>query len=287
MSELLVDNNSVGKRLDSFLGTELPEHSRSYWQKAIKAVYVEVNGGAVAPDYNLQTGDKVEIKVPEQEVEAQELPIIYEDGDVIVFDKPAGLLTHSKGAFNPEFTVASYMREHFYPEDVSDRAGIVHRLDRGTSGVIICAKTELARQFLQRQFSSRAVVKTYHAVVEGQPKQAEVLLDWPIGRHPKQPQTFRVHANGKPAQTHLKVTKVGESSSLVELKPTTGRTHQLRVHLKQLGHPIVGDSFYGGRSHDRLLLHASRLELTLPSGQRQIFKSPLPATFKEYLRHAR
>lgn len=287
MSELLVDANQVGKRLDVFLAAELPEQSRSYWQKAIKATYATVNGGAVAPDYNLQTGDKVAIKVPEQEIEAQVLPIIYEDGDVIVFDKPAGLLTHSKGAFNPEFTVASYMREHFYPEDVSDRAGIVHRLDRGTSGVIIAAKTEAAREFLQRQFSSRAVVKTYHAVVTGVLKQLELNLEWPIGRNPKKPQTFRVHANGKPAQTHLKVIKVGQASSLIELQPTTGRTHQLRVHLKQLGHPIVGDSFYGGRAHDRLLLHASQLELTLPSGQRQTFKSPLPTTFEEYLHHAR
>jgi 23S rRNA pseudouridine1911/1915/1917 synthase len=283
MSELLVGAQQAGKRLDALLASELPEHSRSYWQKAIKATYVNVNGGAVNADYRLHPGDKIEVNVPARELEEIELPVIYEDDDVIVFDKPAGMLTHSKGTFNPEFTVAQYMRDHFYQDAGGDRPGIVHRLDRDTSGVIICAKHETAGAFLQRQFSERKVTKTYLAVVEGTLKDSELVLDWPIGRNPKRPQTFRVHAGGKSAQTAVKVLTTSRRRTLVELRPATGRTHQLRVHMKKLEHPIAGDKLYGNDSGGRLMLHAYKLQLNLPSGSAREFESPVPSEFLEAL----
>ncbi len=199
-----------------------------------------------------------------------------------MIEKPPGLLTHSKGAFNPEATVATWLRGRLRSME-GERAGIVHRLDRATSGIMICAKTPLAHSWLQKQFSQRRVKKTYAAVINGHLKQLEAIIDMPIERNPKHPQTFRVGANGKPATTDYTVLQVNDHYSLVELRPTTGRTHQLRVHLAYLGHPIVGDTLYNGSPSERLLLHACRLELTLPSRERKVFESQIPPSFAEAL----
>jgi RluA family pseudouridine synthase len=188
-------------------------------------------------------------------------------------------LTHSKGAFNPEPTVASWLGSRLSGMN-GERAGIVHRLDRATSGVMICAKTPEALSWLQKQFSMRKVKKTYVAVVEGDLALPEAIIDMPIERNPKKPQTFRVGSNGKPAVTAYKVLQTSTGRSLIELRPTTGRTHQLRVHLAHIKHPVVGDTFYRGVNADRLLLHALSLEITLPNRQRKIFTAPLPAEFK-------
>lgn len=160
------------------------------------------------------------------------------------------------------------------------RAGIVHRLDRATSGVMICAKTPEALKWLQRQFAHRRTKKTYYAVVSGELKQPEAIIDMPVARNPKAPATFRVDANGKSALTAYKVIASNGRYSLVELKPETGRTHQLRVHLSHLGHPIVGDYMYGGEPNERLLLHAYSLELTLLDRRRLTFTAPIPKEFK-------
>jgi len=158
----------------------------------------------------------------------------------------------------------------------------VHRLDRATSGVIIGARTQHALSWLQQQFARREAKKTYIAVVEGHVKQPEAIIDMPIERNPKAPATHRVHANGKNAVTSYKVLLENERYSLLELRPTTGRTHQLRVHLAHIGHPIVGDPLYGsGKYGDRLYLHAEKLEITLPDGQRRTFEAPLPPEFNE------
>ena len=161
-----------------------------------------------------------------------------------------------------------------------ERAGIVHRLDRATSGVMICAKTPEALSWLQKQFSERKVKKTYVAVVKGALSEPEAVIDMPIERNPRKPQTFRVGANGKPSVTAYKVLKTGNGYSLLELKPTTGRTHQLRVHLHKLGHPIVGDELYDGPEAERLFLHATSLEITLPDKQRKTFEAPAPLSFR-------
>lgn len=161
-----------------------------------------------------------------------------------------------------------------------NRAGIVHRLDRATSGVMIVAKTPAALSWLQKQFSQRKAKKTYLAIVAGTMREQEAVIDMPIERNPKAPATFRVGANGKHALTHYRVLQTGNSYSLLELKPETGRTHQLRVHLQQLGHPIVGDTLYGGKTAERLFLHAHQLEITLPNRERKTFASPMPDIFK-------
>jgi 23S rRNA pseudouridine1911/1915/1917 synthase len=208
-----------------------------------------------------------------------DIAIIYEDDQVIVIDKPVGLLSHSKGAFNPEATVATWLASKL-GIGPSDREGIVHRLDRGTSGVMIVAKNDETRQWLQKQFSQRKVKKAYIARIDGTLKHPEANIDLPIERNPKSPQRFRVGQNGKTAQTYYKVLKtLDNGDSIVELRPLTGRTHQLRVHLKYMGHPIIGDTFYDGREADRLYLHAHSLELTLPNKTRQTFTSAVPKAF--------
>ncbi len=208
------------------------------------------------------------------------LPILYEDADCIVVEKPAGLLTHSKGAFNPEATVATFVASKLHDLDGA-RGGIVHRLDRITSGVMICAKTPEAMSWLQKQFSERKTTKTYLAIVEGRPDPTEAIIDMPIERNPKKPQTFRVGANGKPAQTSYRILESNNTHSLVELQPKTGRTHQLRVHMSYLKHPILGDVLYGAKPGKRVYLHARSLEITLPSKERKVFTSDLPKSFNE------
>ena len=205
-----------------------------------------------------------------------ELPIIFEDDDCVVINKPVGLLTHSKGAFNPEATVATWLSNRTTDMD-GERAGIVHRLDRATSGVMICAKSPEALAWLQKQFSQRKVKKSYIAIIAGQLDPEEAIIDMPIERNPKAPATFRVGNNGKSATTHYKTIESSEHYSLLELKPETGRTHQLRVHLKHLGHPIVGDVLYNGKPGERLFLHAQSLEITLPNRERKVFNVPIAA----------
>lgn len=210
------------------------------------------------------------------------LPVIYEDDDCIVIDKPSGILTHSKGPTNPEPTVASFISSKL--EGLTgDRAGIVHRLDRATSGIIICAKNQPAHQWLQKQFSNRKVNKTYIAIINAGIKPKEAIIDMPIQRNPYSPKQFRVDNNGKPAQTKYCVKDTNDRYTMIILQPKTGRTHQLRVHLKQLGYPIIGDVLYGGEKYQRLMLHASELELTLPNKTRKQFFSSIPNEFKDIM----
>lgn len=274
-------------RLDQYVVTQLPDLSRAFAAKLIGQGKVIVNGAVqTKAGYKIRASDKIGIDYDEsieQEIPEIDLPVLYEDDDCIVVYKPVGLLTHSKGAFNPEATVATWLSSRVR-DMAGDRAGIVHRLDRATSGVMICAKTPEALSWLQKQFSLRKVKKTYAAVVVGHLTPAEAVIDMPIERNPKKPQTFRVGSNGKSAVTNYKVVAESEKYSLVELKPLTGRTHQLRVHLTQLGHPILGDTFYGHNPAERLFLHAESLEITLPSRERKIFKAPVPQEFKQQLK---
>ncbi len=273
---------SRSKRLDQFVADKLPTISRASVSKLIDKGIVKVNGViALKGGYKLKPHDEIEIdyeatiQPPAPDIELQ---VLYEDDDCVVIIKPAGVLSHSKGAFNPEGTVDSWLRQRIV--DISgERAGIVHRLDRATSGVMICAKTLEASIWLQKQFAQRKVYKTYVAVVQGVLATDHALIDMPIERNPKKPQTFRVGSNGKTAQTEYKVMKTDSKLSLIELKPTTGRTHQLRVHMHQIEHPIVGDLLYDGKKADRMYLHAKSLEVTLPSRKRKIFEAPLPPEF--------
>jgi 23S rRNA pseudouridine1911/1915/1917 synthase len=274
-------------RLDQYVTAALPQLSRSSAEKLIEQGKVIVNGDIETKSgYKLRQKDIVSIDYSPADLPALpelELEVLYEDDDCAVINKPVGLLTHSKGVFNPEATVASWLSSRM--KDMSgDRAGIVHRLDRATSGVMIVAKNPAALSWLQKQFSLRKVKKSYMAVVQGTLKESEALIDMPIERNPKKPQTFRVGSNGKSAVTVYKVIQTNDQFSLLELKPVTGRTHQLRVHLQQLGHPILGDRVYGGPAAERLYLHAASLEITLLNKERKVFKVPIPDIFNESVR---
>jgi 23S rRNA pseudouridine1911/1915/1917 synthase len=269
-------------RLDVFVQTAMPRLSRAFVHRLCDDGKITVDGKVVTKSgYKLREGDTIVIDYDDaqlDEIPHIDLPVLYEDDDCVVINKPVGVLTHSKGAFNPEGTVATFMRDKLQDMD-GNRAGIVHRLDRATSGVIICAKNTEALSFLQKQFSQRKVKKAYIAAIEGTLEPAEAIIDMPIERNPKAPATFRVGPNGKHATTHYKVIQTGARNSLLELKPETGRTHQLRVHLAHVGHPIIGDPLYNGKPADRLYLHALSLEITLPNRERKVFEAPLPADF--------
>ncbi|HEU5004705.1 MAG TPA: RluA family pseudouridine synthase [Candidatus Saccharimonadales bacterium] len=286
MQEFTVDQGSVGVRADKFVAAQYPQFTRSALEALFDQSLVKVNDKTAKPAHKVKSGDRVIvdetlIKLDPPKID---LPIIYEDENVVVIDKPPGVLTHSKGALNLEGTVASFVRPKV-KELEGNRAGIVHRLDRATSGVIITAKNPQTLSKLQKQFSNRKAKKVYLALVEGSLDPPEAIIDVPIARNPARPQTFKVSSSGKPAITQYKVLKTfadkDKTYSLVELKPQTGRTHQLRLHMAYIGHPIAGDPIYGHSNDDRLMLHASSLEITLPTSERKVFEAKLPKEFRD------
>lgn len=301
-------------RLDHLLVAKYPEYNRSNLQKFIKAGLVKVNGKVVKKPNTLLSSDaKIELTPPTAARTFPQPPVLFENSQVLVLDKPAGMLSMAKGAFCPETTL-------------EDFGLLVHRLDRDTSGVVILAKDPATQSFLRRQFQERKTHKTYFAVVHGRPKQDKALIDLPISRNFKRPNTFLVDAGGKPSQTYYETVATNGKYSLLMLKPRTGRTHQLRVHLNYLGTPIVGDPVYGtpadiaaatqvaGQAKGgtaqataqakatsvqadtfsaqadapRMFLHAAALEITLPSragdNQRCTFQAPLPTAFTDFFK---
>jgi len=268
------------QRLDIFLSTDFDSSlSRSLWQKYIKDGRVSVNGKVIAqPKYEVSYADDIAVSFPDTPNNDSDVPVIYEDEDVIVANKPSGLLTHAKGGITTEQTLAETFRQKTTFAVDSTRPGIVHRLDRDTSGIIILARHDSAAHDLQQQFARRTAKKTYLAVVSGTPKHEKALIDLPIARNPRQPSTFTVDPKGKPAQTYYEVLASDGEKSLLLLQPKTGRTHQLRVHLKQIGTPICGDIVYG-KAGQRLMLHAWKLDICLPSGERKEFVAPIPSIF--------
>jgi 23S rRNA pseudouridine1911/1915/1917 synthase len=279
---------SVKKRLDSELAKRYPETSRSTWQKHIKAGHISVNDKVItSPKYDVTDVDSIAINTPEAaDFSKNELPIIYVDDNVIVINKPSGVLSHAKGALNDEFTVAEFFRRYTTYNLGTNRSGIIHRLDRDTSGVMIGARNPETATMLQKQFSDRKVNKIYIAMLDGIPKLAKANIDLPIDRNPSAPSTFRVNSNGKSALTKYEVVASNDKYSLVKLQPQTGRTHQLRVHMKYINTPILGDRVYG-KPLDRLYLHAHSLEITIPNGNRQTFIAPIPSNITDYFPEAR
>ena len=278
-------------RLDHYLVKEYHAYNRSTIQKFIKSGLAQVNGKEIKkPNYQITAEDQITFTPPPTPRPTPPKPdIIYEDNNVLVINKPIGLLSMSKGAYNPEPTLEDY-------------GLLVHRLDRDTSGVVILAKNEKTQSFLRKQFQDRKTHKTYNAVVAGHPKNPSALIDLPIARNYKHPTTFLVEAGGKPSETYYNTLAASNNFTLLELKPTTGRTHQLRVHLKYLGTPILGDRVYGDPKvnkilphkskedpEPRLYLHAKELEITIPGptpdapGQRKIFTTPTPPEFTKIL----
>jgi len=272
----------LGGRLDQYVLIKMPRLSRSFAAKLITDGKVLVNGKPSKPGYKVRIDDAITIDYDDSlldTIEPIELPVLYEDDDCVVINKPAGILTHSRGGFSTEGTVASWLRSRLRDGLSGERGGIVHRLDRATSGVLICAKHPAALSWLQQQFASRAVQKTYFAVVSGHLPHDHAAIDMPIERDPRHPKMFHVAATGKHATTEYWVRQQNEAYSLVELHPLTGRTHQLRVHLREIGHPIIGDILYSSQPAERLYLHAARLEIVLPSGKRMVFDAPVPKEF--------
>jgi 23S rRNA pseudouridine1911/1915/1917 synthase len=268
------------KRLDILLAERYSDVSRSTWQKHIKAGHVSVNGTVqMSPKQDVTDTDQITTSVPDAtDFSDRELPIVYMDDNVIVVNKPVGVLTHSKGALNDEFTVADFFRRYTTVGLETNRPGIVHRLDRDTSGIIIGARNVETAHLLQKQFADRKTKKTYIAIVDGHLKEPTAKIDLPIGRNPSAPSTFRVDAKGKQATTEYVTLAVNDTNTLIELRPFTGRTHQLRVHMAYLNTPIHGDRVYG-KEADRLYLHAYRLEITIPKGDRRVFEAPIPPEF--------
>ena len=267
-------------RLDAYLAQYFPEHSRSAWQKYIAAGYVKVNGQVVtsnklALDEDDQVTADTNTKLKDFTID---LPVVYEDENVVVINKPVGILSHAKGGIIEEATVADFFKPKTTYGSDTNRPGIIHRLDRATSGVMLGVKNAETASQLQKQFSKRKVKKTYMAVVQGAPKNNQAHIDLPIERNPAHPSQFRVGANGKSAMTTYEVVESKKGKSLVKLMPETGRTHQLRVHMAHIGHPIIGDTVYG-KPADRMYLHALSLEITLPGGERKVFEAPLPVEF--------
>ncbi len=298
MRTFKVRKDEAGKRADIVVAKHLPAHTRSSLKQLFSKNLVFIEGLPIKASHKLESRKLIQIDMSLLKTEPSkiDIPVVYEDEDVIVMDKPIGVLAHAKGALNDEATVASFIKPRLNDKNlVGNRAGIVHRLDRATSGLIIAAKNEKALKWLQKQFSTRKIQKIYIAVVEGIPSPKEAIIDAPIERNPKKPQTFRVGGNGRSATTNYKILKVlnpvkipkgsdgaGKSYSLLELKPQTGRTHQLRVHLKYIGHPIVGDRVYG-HGGENMFLHAKSLEITLPGGQTKKFTAAEPKIFKDFV----
>ena len=272
-------------RVDKYLAQRYPEYSRAAITKLFELKLIKLHGEPIMPGHKLRPGNSFEYDLGplQAKPEVIPLPVIYEDADVIVVDKPAGIISHARGRFWQEASVASFIRDKISGME-GERGGIVHRLDRATSGVMICAKNEAALKFLQKQFSDRKVQKQYVAVIAGQLEHDKATIEAPIARNPKDPKRFMVSEHGKTAQTDYVVAYKGDAYSVVSLLPKTGRTHQLRLHLGYLGHPIVGDELYGGEPAVRLMLHAQKLTIKLPSGVSETFISELPKEMSAYER---
>ena len=297
-----------GARLDRFLAETLPGHTRSRWQKAIEAGAVTVGGQPAAAGRRLKAGEWVEAREPgssSSHLEPEDLPlrVVHEDRDLVVIDKPAGLVVHP-GAGRRTGTLANALAHHF--RDLpsgggGDRPGIVHRLDKDTSGLMVVARSERAHAALSKALAERRVERRYWGMVWGDPGERGVM-EAPIGRHPRERVKMAVRPEGRAAATEFhRLTAYGFASEL-ELRLRTGRTHQIRVHLSNLRHPVVGDAVYGGlepragvqpvkvrralvqasRTLGRQALHAARLRFEHPAGGGMLdFESPLPPELEE------
>ncbi len=299
-----ISGETAGQRLDKFLCGVLPDKTRSYFTRHIHSGHILVNDNAEKPGYQLRENDVVQVAIPEvvRSVEAADIPldIVYEDDVILVVNKPAGLTVHPGNGTENDTLVNGLLhytdRLAFIGQ--SDRPGIVHRLDKNTSGLMVVAKTDAAHRFIQQQFDTRDIHRTYTALVWGIPKNDAGTVHTFINRSRKDPTKMKVtQSTGKEAITHWRVLEEFHFFSLLELKLDTGRTHQIRVHMSSLHHPLVGDPEYNGREKQlmrlpanlrkrghhllknlkRQFLHASQLEFLHPeSGKAVAFKIPLP-----------
>lgn len=293
---VLIDDQVEGERLDKALAAQLEALSRSEVQALIRDGRVTVDGRGAKPAYRVQRGEVIRVQLPARpqpaapQPEAIALEVLYEDAHVAVIDKPAGMVVHPAFGHDSGTLVNAILAR--WPElaqmSETGRAGIVHRLDKDTSGVIVIAKTAEALRDLRAQFKQRAVHKRYIALVEGRPDTSEGVIDAPIGRDPQQRKRMAVVRDGRAAITHYRVAETFAEHTLLDVLPETGRTHQIRVHLAFIGHPVVGDAVYGYRKQrlklGRYFLHAAEIAFELPgTGQAVTVCAPLPGALAKVL----
>jgi len=292
VENLIADERDV--RLDKYVCQQLPELSRARAQKLIADGHITVNGKPAKPGLKLSTGDRLEIAIPptpSEQLLPESIPIniIYEDDDLLVVDKPAGLTVHPAPGHTSHTLVNALLSHLPHLADTGDslRPGIVHRLDKDTSGLMLVAKNSKAQDNLIGQFKSHSVTKAYIALVRGHLTPETGVIEANIGRDPRNRKKMAVVEGGREATTEYKVVKYIGDYTLLEVRLRTGRTHQIRVHLAAIGFPVVGDKVYGVRSPflPRQFLHACRLGFSLPStGEYIEFKSELPADLEQALK---
>ena len=291
--EFIVSENDAKLRLDHFLAKRLPQYSRTRLQQLIRSGFVRLNGASTRPRQIVRAGDKIDVRespVEQIETRPQRIPldILFEDDDLIVINKPAGLTVHP-GAGQREHTLVNALLSHCTTLSGiggKERPGIVHRLDKETSGCLIVGKNDLAHRELSRQFADRTVEKIYLALVAGKLRKPAGIIQERIGRHPVHRQRMSVTTKrGRTAKTEYRVVRSNEEASLIECRLHSGRTHQVRVHLHHLGHPVLGDKVYGARlvkNLPRQMLHAWKLAFRHPqTGEWKQFQASVPDDFKE------
>lgn len=304
---LPITSQNKGQRLDKFLADLDVGLSRAAWQKRIKSGRILVNGKVQATDYSLKEGDSLKIlpeekEIAKAEIKIPDIKIIYEDDDVIVIDKPIGVVAQRADSSSAP-AVTDFLEKHFPPIAKigadEERSGIIHRLDKDTSGIMIAAKNQKAFELLKDKFKEREVRKIYTTLVYGRVQPPEGKIELAIGRNPKAPcrQTIvkdpeKSTIKCRSALTLYRTLKSSDAFSLLEVELKTGRMHQIRVHMKAIGHPVAGDPKYASRgllartpALRRQFLHASFLEITLPDGQKKAFSSPLPADLADFLKN--
>jgi 23S rRNA pseudouridine1911/1915/1917 synthase len=293
--QLIVSANEAKLRLDQFLAKRLPEFSRSRLQQLIRDGFVRLNNSTSRPRHIVRGGDKIElVEPPLEKIETlpEQIPleVLFEDNDLIVINKPAGLVVHP-GAGHRKHTLVNALLNHCATLSGiggKERPGIVHRLDKETSGCLVVAKNDTAHRELSKQFTERTVEKIYLALVAGKLPKATGVIEAKIGRHPVHRQRMRATAlRGRAARTEYRVVRSSERASLIECRLHSGRTHQIRVHLHHLGHSVLGDKVYApplAKDFPRQMLHAWKLGFRHPRTQEwKSFEAPLPADFNEAL----
>lgn len=296
--EFRIEEAIAGERIDKFLSDSLPDVSRSYIQKLIKDGQVTVNQKTVKSNYKLNAGDLLSMEEPElqePDIEAEDIPldILYEDSDLLIINKPKGMVVHPSAGHYSGTLVNALM--HYCKEDLSGingvlRPGIVHRIDMDTTGSLIVCKNDFTHNHIAEQLKVHSITRVYHAIVHGILKDDEGTINAPIGRHPIDRKKMSInHKNGKEAVTHYKVLKRFKNFTYIECRLETGRTHQIRVHMSSISHPLLGDAVYGPVKSPYKLqgqtLHAKTIGITHPrTGEYLEVEAPLPEYFTNLLK---
>ena len=297
MEKLFFTIEKGGERIDKYLSEQLEDMTRSHIQKLIKENMVRVNGMSVKSNFKLSASDQIEVEIPElkePDILPENIPldILYEDQDILVVNKPKGMVVHPAPGHYTGTLVNAIMyhcKDNLSGINGVMRPGIVHRIDMDTTGSLLICKNDRAHQALAEQLKEHSITRKYHAIVHGRLKEDEGTIDKPIGRHPIDRKKMSVHCtNGREAITHYRVLKRFQQFTYIECQLETGRTHQIRVHMSSIGHPILGDQIYGPAKCPYKLqgqtLHAKVLGITHPTtGEYMEFDAPLPDYFQALL----